>query len=567
MPAPKHVFTIISALLLFSTLLFGQAPATLVANSSSLRQLPVVLPPPFLADPRVIFATNNTQALFVGQNGPGIAGVFDSRAGGNILSGRSSGIEKFRVDSAGNVSSTAFIGDGSKLINVNATLLGGFSAADFAKVGPPSGDGSRLTNVNAAFLGGFSSADFLKAGPLGGDGSQLTNVNASSLEGLHASDFSRVGTPQNVSGQESLVSKQLAINPDLQVGTQFGSAAFIREDQDTTHLSGFRQAGPQMHFRLTRAYCDKTSTTQQSPADQQKFLCVPDAVTIDDAHPASSTPSKDFIVAPYNFGMGITYPGLIEVASSEFSVHTYNGSFGAHLWVGDEHDLGGILITGHDARNPDSTIDRSRSFVSLASETFTGGSHGDMLFSVRDPQDNFRFQFGPVNAAEAPGIYQQFTRARIDSTGKGFFDGGTQTGGADFAESVSVAGKKADYEPGDVLMIDTESDRQFALTNGPYSTLVAGIYSTKPGVTATPHSSEDPRLAAEIPVAIVGIVPCKVTNENGPISRGDLLVSSSIPGYAMRGTEKNRLPGAIVGKALQPFSGGKGKIEVLVTVR
>jgi hypothetical protein len=28
---------------------------------------------------------------------------------------------------------------------------------------------------------------------------------------------------------------------------------------------------------------------------------------------------------------------------------------------------------------------------------------------------------------------------RVDSTGKGFFDGGTQTGGADFAESVAVA--------------------------------------------------------------------------------------------------------------------------------
>jgi hypothetical protein len=68
-------------------------------------------------------------------------------------------------------------------------------------------------------------------------------------------------------------------------------------------------------------------------------------------------------------------------------------------------------------------------------------------------------------------------------------------------------------------------------------------------------------------VAIVGIVPCKVTNENGPIARGDLLVTSSTPGYAMRGSDKSMLPGAIVGKALQPFSGVKGKIEVLVTLR
>jgi hypothetical protein len=473
--------------------------------------LPITRVPDSLSQivPRVIIANNDTQALFVEQDGTGKTGVFNSRGGGDILNGRSSGVEKFRVDAQGNVSSSAFIGDGS----------------------------------------------------------QLTNVDASALNGLHATDFVQVGAPQNLSGLEALASKQLAINPDLAVGGQFGSATFMREDQDTGHVSGFRQAGPQMHFRLTRAYCDKTSTSQQSASDQANFFCVPDAVTIDDTHPASSTPSKDFIIAPYKFGMGVFYPGLIEVASDEFSVHAHNSSMGAHLWVGDEHDIGGILTTAHDVLNPDNSIDRSQSFVSMTSETFTGGSHGDMLFSVRDAADNFRFQFGPVNAAEAPGLYQQYTKARIDSTGKGFFDGGTQTGGADFAESVSVAGGKAEYEPGDVLVIDTKSDRQVALSSAPYSTLVAGIYSTKPGVTATPHTSEDPRLAGEVPMAIVGIVPCKVTNENGPIARGDLLVTSSTPGYAMRGTDRSLLPGAIIGKALQPFSGTKGKIEVLVTLR
>jgi hypothetical protein len=441
------------------------------------------------------------------------------------------------VDAQGNVTSTAFSGDGSKLTNVNATSLGGLSVSDFQR----------------SFV-------------LNGDGSLLSNVNASTLDGLHASDFARTGLPQNVNGLQSLVSKQLALNSDSD-GVQFGAATVSREDQDAGHVSAFFQAGPQMHFRLSRAYCDKTSTSQQSPSNQANYFCVPDAVTIDDAHPASSTPNKDFIIAPYKYGMGVSYPGVLEFATAEFSIHSQGPFMGAHLWVDDEHDLGGILATAHDALNIDNSIDRSQSFVSLTSETFTGGSHGDMLFSVRDPQDNFRFQFGPLNAAEAPGTYQQFTKARIDSSGKGFFDGGTQTGGADFAESVSIAGRKNNYEPGDVLVIDTNSDRQFTLAKTPYSTLVAGIYSTKPGVTATPHTSEDPSLAAEIPVAIVGIVPCKVTNENGPIARGDLLVTSSTPGYAMRGSDKSMLPGAIVGKALQPFSGVKGKIEVLVTLR
>jgi len=225
-------------------------------------------------------------------------------------------------------------------------------------------------------------------------------------------------------------------------------------------------------------------------------------------------------------------------------------------------------MTSYSALN-NGALDRSQSFTLIASESFTQGSHGDMLFALRDSQDNFRFQFGSARpgGANDPASYKQFTVARIDGTGKGFFDGGTQTGGADFAESVSASESRDKYEPGDILVIDTNSDRQVSLSSVPYSTLVAGIYSTKPGVIATLHASEDPKLKDEIPMAIVGIVPCKVSGENGPISRGDLLVTSSTPGYAMRATDVAKFSGALVGKALQSLSGGKGKIEVLVTLR
>src|ERR1700734_2367738 len=44
---------------------------------------------------------------------------------------------------------------------------------------------------------------------------------------------------------------------------------------------------------------------------------------------------------------------------------------------------------------------------------------------------------------------------RVDATGKGYFDGGTQTGGADFAESVTVRGDHGRYEPS--MMMATAS--------------------------------------------------------------------------------------------------------------
>jgi hypothetical protein len=159
------------------------------------------------------------------------------------------------------------------------------------------------------------------------------------------------------------------------------------------------------------------------------------------------------------------------------------------------------------------------------------------------------------------------TNFRVDATGKGFFDGGTQNFGADFAESMAVAGDHDRYHPGDLLRVDPKSDRRLRLTDKPYSTLVAGIYSTKPGMLASPHHMDDPTLANEVPLAVVGIVPCKVSTENGPIQRGDLLVSSSIPGYAMKGTDRRRMLGAVVGKALEPLASGKGVIEVLVTLQ
>jgi hypothetical protein len=167
------------------------------------------------------------------------------------------------------------------------------------------------------------------------------------------------------------------------------------------------------------------------------------------------------------------------------------------------------------------------------------------------------------NVATAGTWIPQF---RVDSAGKGYFNGGTQVGGADFAESLAVV-PGPDHEPGDLLVVDAALDRHLTLSSTPYATSVAGIHSARPGILAMPHPATDGPPATELPVAIVGIVPCKVSAENGPIRRGDLLVSSSTPGHAMRGTDRGRMLGAVVGKALGELRQGKGVVEVLVTLQ
>jgi len=156
---------------------------------------------------------------------------------------------------------------------------------------------------------------------------------------------------------------------------------------------------------------------------------------------------------------------------------------------------------------------------------------------------------------------------RVDGTGKGYFDGGTVTGGADFAESVAVRGDRVRYEPGDLLAIDPTGSRRLDLSQDAYSTRVAGIFSTKPGILASTGAMDEARLAGEVPLAVVGIVPCKATAENGAIGVGDLLVASSRAGYAMKGTDRGRMLGAVVGKAMEPLAAGSGVIQVLVTLQ
>jgi hypothetical protein len=158
--------------------------------------------------------------------------------------------------------------------------------------------------------------------------------------------------------------------------------------------------------------------------------------------------------------------------------------------------------------------------------------------------------------------------ARIDHTGRAFLNGSVQVGGADLAEFFDVEGTKAQYEPGDVLIISQNSDRKVEKSAAPYSTLVAGVYATKPGLMLTEKNAEQDQLDDMVPMGVIGVIPTKVCGEGGAIRRGDLLVTSSTPGVAMKADLDKVKVGQVLGKALQDFSGtGTGMINVLVSVK
>jgi hypothetical protein len=90
-------------------------------------------------------------------------------------------------------------------------------------------------------------------------------------------------------------------------------------------------------------------------------------------------------------------------------------------------------------------------------------------------------------------------------------------------------------------------------SNQPNDPRVAGVVSTNPAYTMNAGT-------AGVDVALQGRVPCQVT---GAVARGDMIVTSAIPGVGM--TNNNPAMGTVIGKALGTHSGGGvGIIEVVV---
>ncbi len=152
---------------------------------------------------------------------------------------------------------------------------------------------------------------------------------------------------------------------------------------------------------------------------------------------------------------------------------------------------------------------------------------------------------------------------RVNGNGTVFANGGFQASGADIAEHVPYTGK---LDAGDVVEIDAENGEVLRLSSHSNSTAVAGVVSTRPGVTLNGSVSEKEAAQGMPRLALSGRVPVKVTSENGAIRAGDLLVSASRPGHAMRAPDSPRA-GTVIGKAMQKFDRDSGEIEMLVMLR
>ena len=135
---------------------------------------------------------------------------------------------------------------------------------------------------------------------------------------------------------------------------------------------------------------------------------------------------------------------------------------------------------------------------------------------------------------------------------------------ADCAEDFDIATGDAG-EPGTVMVLG-EQGALFA-SESAYDRRVVGVISGagdyKPGIVLDrQHHGRDRK-----PIALMGKVFCKVDASSAPVSIGDLLTTSNMPGHAMKAVDPTAAFGAVIGKALRPLKEGQGLIPILVTLQ
>ncbi len=139
-------------------------------------------------------------------------------------------------------------------------------------------------------------------------------------------------------------------------------------------------------------------------------------------------------------------------------------------------------------------------------------------------------------------------------------------GGSDLAEKFD-ASNAAVIEPGTLMVIDENNPGKLKPSDQPYDTKVAGVASGAGGVNPGLTLQQEGVMEGDTVVAIAGRVYVKADATINPIKPGDLLTTSSIPGYAMKATDRERAQGAIIGKAMSELKEGTGLVLVLVNLQ
>lgn len=199
---------------------------------------------------------------------------------------------------------------------------------------------------------------------------------------------------------------------------------------------------------------------------------------------------------------------------------------------------GGIDITGN--------VNLSGNIVDTSALTINTGSNGNITLNPNGTG---------VIVANKDLVNGQANGVGNIGSSTGYFN--TVFAKATSAQYADVAERyeaDADYLVGTVLVLG--GNKEVTQSSRAGQTTIAGTVSENPGVLMN-RGLEAEHVVA---VALLGRVPCRV---KGAITKGDLLMSSDVPGVATK--VKDYQPGCVIGKAMQDYdSEQEGMIEIMV---
>jgi hypothetical protein len=183
-------------------------------------------------------------------------------------------------------------------------------------------------------------------------------------------------------------------------------------------------------------------------------------------------------------------------------------------WTGSNHDN----LTAIDAK---------ADFVFMGTGAKTWGEYYD-----QDIQEKIDLLTNNINSIKGELVVDGVIGTSFESGSSG----GTDLAEYYFSEESMMAGQ--------VVSIDSSRLAGIKKSTSSYDHKTLGVVATAPGIILGQPTEDG------YPVALAGRVPVKVTDENGTIKAGDLLTSSSTPGYAMKATQAGR----VIGVALEDLT-------------
>jgi hypothetical protein len=392
-----------------------------------------------------------------------------------------------------------------------------------------------------------------------GNGSQLTNVNASQLSS---------GT---------VPSARLAGTYNINIS---GNAATADRAQSAQYVDALTYA------QIITALGYLPAAVVDDPLSQ---IVVGISATISGPITSTSTSTGALVVAGgAGFGLDVTVGGTLTVNGTTQSSSTTTGSIitAGGVGVAKNVNVGGTLgVTGNTTVSTitssglatlssvsvtnDIAVNGNLTLSSGYIDARTGTLYSDTLDTGAvgtagvitgnwslSSTSNLTLGTGSIDARTGT-LYSDTLNTGSSGTAGEITGNWTLSAGsrlqATYADLAEFYTSDNEYEPGTVLVFGGPAET--TVTNLYGDQRLAGVVSTDPAYLM--NSGLSGTVSA---IALAGRVPCKVT---GRISKGDMLTTSSILGYATKMIEY--VPGAFIGKALQDKnSEGPGVVEISV---